>query len=110
MVRLGHDEQQAISVEIQDLPDDLSVEYSPAKSAMAKPAGTRLPRPISDLCRANPYDEDNAPRSSGPQMSAMVPPASVSGAEANNPHMKRHANKQPMFGESAHGMIKTAQA
>ncbi len=40
-------------------------------------------------------------------MSAIVPPANVSGAEANNPHRKRQANKQPMLGASAHGMMKT---
>jgi hypothetical protein len=46
------------------------------------------------------------PLSSGPQTSAMVPPARVSGAEPKNPHRKRETSKQPMFGASAQGMLK----
>lgn len=47
------------------------------------------------------------PRSSFFQRSARVPPTRDMGAEKETPAMKRVANRQPMLGARAPGMVKT---
>lgn len=47
------------------------------------------------------------PRSLLSQISEMVPPASVKGAEANRPQKKRQIKSVWMFFATAHGMLKT---
>jgi hypothetical protein len=48
----------------------------------------------------------HSPRSSDPQMSEMVPPASVKGAEPKKPQRNREASRQPMLGARAQGILK----
>lgn len=67
--------------------------------AIAKPATTIS---FVELKKGNVC----SPRSSGPQTSAMVPPARVRGAEPKNPQRNREARRHPILGARAHGMLK----